>query len=311
MLSRHAEALFWLGRYLERASDITRMLDVAYNAQLERTGRSVGQVWHDLLRVLYVDDVFEARYDEVSAANINRFLVFDLDNPSSVARSVHEARTNVMNVRDVVPNELLESVNRLHTRLMDGSLVPYVDDPHVMYEAIGEQSRSISGAVNDAMARTDGFRYLTLGRLLERAEMTCRMIAVNRRSHDYAVWMGVLRSLSGYHAFTQSRSPLAQADDIVRWLLLEPTFPFGVLHCLQASRELAREVSGAGKWETPRVLGRLSAAIEFVDVPPLDSSDLEDLLETLEDGIRRASEALHRDLFQFGGDPSLYSFEAP
>lgn len=309
MLSRHAEALFWLGRYMERAGDITRMLDVAYNAQLERTGRSVTQVWRDLLRVLYVDEVFDAKHDVVSTANINRFLIFDRENPSSVANSVTDARTNVMNVRDVVPNELLETVNRLHTRLMDGSLVEYVDSPHVMYEAIGEHSRSISGAVNDAMARTDGFRYLTLGRLLERAEMTSRMIAVNRHTRDSAVWMGALRSLSGYHAFTQSQSPLATADEIVRWLLLEPTFPFGVLHCLRASRELAREVSGGGNWESTKVLGRLAAGIEYGDPPLLDSDELDEMLEQLESGVRRASEALHRDLFQFGGEPSLYSFE--
>lgn len=310
MLSRHAEALFWLGRYIERAGDITRMLDVAYNAQLERTARSKDQVWRDLLRVLYLDEAFDAGYDEVSTENINRFLVFDKDNPSSVASSVREARANVMNVRDSVPSELLESVNRLHTQLMDGSLVAYVDSPHVMYEAIGEHSRSISGAVNDAMARNDGFRYLTLGRLLERAEMTCRVIAVHRGTQDYTVWMAVLRSLSGYHSFTQSRSPLARADDVVRWLLLEPTFPFGVLHCLRASQELTREVSGAGRWESPRVLGRLAAAVDYGDVPPLDSPELEALLESLENGIRKASEALHRDLFQFGGDPTLYSFEA-
>jgi len=310
MLSRHAESLFWLGRYLERSGDIARMLDVAYNEQLESTARSKNRVWRDLLKVLYVDELFNASYDEVSTDNINRFLVFDIENPSSVARSVREARTNVMHVRDAVPSELLESVNRLHTRLMDGSLVAYVDSPHVIYEAIGEHSRSISGAVNDAMARNDGFRYLTLGRLLERAEMTCRVIAVHRETTEYAEWMGVLRSLSGYHAFTQSRSPLVLADDIARWLLLEPTFPFGVLHCLRAGRELTREVSGAGRWESPRVLGRLTAAIEYTDIPPLDSPALEALLETLENGVRKASEALHRDLFQFGGDPALYSFEA-
>jgi uncharacterized alpha-E superfamily protein len=309
MLSRHAEGLFWLGRYVERAGDITRMLDVAYNAQLERTARSRDEVWRDLLRVLYVDEVFDEKYDEVSTANINRFLVFDQDNPSSVASSVREARTNVMNVRDTVPSELLESVNRLHTHLMDGSLVLHLESPHMMYEAIGEHCRSISGAVNDAMARNDGFRYLTLGRLLERAEMTCRMIAVNRRTHDAAVWMGALRSLSGYHAFTQSRGPLAQADDIVRWLLHEPTFPFGVLHCLKASGELLQAVSGAGKWESPRAMGRVSSELEYVDVPRLDSPELEQLLERLEDGIRAASEALHHDLYQFGGDPAVYSFE--
>ena len=143
MLSRHAEGLFWLGRYIERAGDTTRMLDVAYNTQLEQMASAQEQVWRDLLRVLYLEEAFEERYGhDVTTVAMNRFLVFDLENPASVAASVREARGNVMNVRDAVPNELLEAVNRLHTRLAGGSLSGYVANPHQMYESVGELCRA-------------------------------------------------------------------------------------------------------------------------------------------------------------------------
>lgn len=314
MLSRHAEGLFWMGRYVERAAYITRMLDVASNRQLEQSGRASSQVWRDLLRVLYLEDEFEAGhggYPTVGA--INRFLVFDRDNRSSVARSVIEARTNVMNVRDIVPIELLETINQLYLRVTSLSLERFAEDsPHELYASVAGQCRAVTGAIDEAMPRDDGYRFLMLGRLLERAEMTCRMIEVNRTvaANDISAWMSVLRSVSGFHGFTQIHGPLAPADDVVRFLLREPSFPFGVLHCLQRAVRLSHEVSGAGAWSSPRLVGRLTADLEYAEVPRLDDPALERLLDRLEGGIQSVSEALHNDLYQFGGDPLLYSFEA-
>lgn len=311
MLSRHAEGLFWLGRYVERAADITRMLNVAYHGQLETSSRSSNQVWGDLLRVLYLEEQFAEAYgDEVTTPNMNRFLVFDRSNPSSVASSVQEARTNVMNVRDAVPNELLEAVNRLHTRLGSDSLTRDLDYPHQMYEIIGGACRSITGAVAESMSRNDEYRFLMLGRLLERAEMTCRMIDVNRRSEDLATWMLVLRSVSGFHSFIRAHGPLAPTSEVVAFLLREPSFPFSVLHCLTRAGHQAEQVSGTGHWEAPRALGRVASELQYANLPSVASSDLGELLKALEENIRTISEALHEDLYQFGGELSLYSFEA-
>lgn len=313
MLSRHAEGLFWAGRYLERASYITRMLDVASVQQLERSARSAAQVWRDLLRVLYLEDDYAATHGKVSTGAITEFLVFDRDNPSSVASCVREARTNVMNVRDVVPIELLESVNRLHTELVGGELrVHAAHGPHEIYEILAGLSRTVTGAIDEAMPRDDGYRFLMVGRLLERSEMTCRMIDVNRTvaGTDASAWIAVLRSVSGFHAFMRSHGPLAPADSAVRFMLHEPGFPFGVLHCIGRTSALLEEIDGAESWRSTREAGRLMADIEYAEIPDVTSDRLEDLLEGLEQGIRRVSEALHDDLYQFGGEPMLYSFEA-
>ena len=314
MLSRHAESLFWMGRYVERAAYITRMLDVAYNRQLEQSGRSADQVWRDLLRALYLEEAFaETHGDDFSTGAINRFLVFDRTNPSSVMASVREARTNVMNARDIVPIDLLEAINRLHTRLGSGSLDRFSErSPHEIYETVTGQCRTITGANDEAMPRDDGYRFLVMGRMLERAEMTCRMIDVNRTvsGRDGSLWMTVLRSVSGFHAFTREHGPLAPVDEVVRFMLVDPAFPFGVLHCLQRAAALAGEVIGAGTWKSPRVAGRLQAELEYAEIPAVDSPDLEVLLDRIEAGIRQMSEAVHDDLYQFGGDPQLYSFEA-
>ena len=314
MLSRHAEGLFWSGRYLERASYITRMLDVASVQQLERSARSSHQVWRDLLRVLYLEESFAASHGtDITTANVTEFLIFDRDNPSSVVSAVREARTNVMNVRDVVPIELLESVNRLHAGVTGGSLrVRAAHGPHEVYEILAGLSRTVTGAIDEAMPRDDGYRFLMAGRLLERSEMTCRMIDVNRTvaGTDISAWVAVLRSVSGFHAFMRAHGPLAPANDAVSFMLHDPGFPFGVLHCLRRTSLLLGELEGADSWRSTREAGRLMADIEFAEIPDVTDDALSDLLDGLEQGIRRVSEALHDDLFQFGGDPMLYSFEA-
>jgi uncharacterized alpha-E superfamily protein len=302
--------MFWLGRYTERAADVTRMLEVAHHAQLERPPDAARAVWAGLLKVLFVERAFSERYGDISTENVVRFLVFDRDNPASVAYSIMDARTNVMNVRDIVPAELLESVNDLYGRVMSGQLERFMPQLHEIFEVVAAGSARISGAIHVAMSREDEFRFLTIGQLLERAEMTGRLIQVNRRAEDPSTWMSVLRSISGFHAFIRKRGPLAPASAVVRFLLQEETFPFSVLHCLLAAGEHAHAVSGTGTWKSPRELGRLSSQLQYAELPPPGSDALSEMLEQLEVDIRRVSELIHEDLFQFGGDPAQYSFEA-
>jgi uncharacterized alpha-E superfamily protein len=289
------------------------MLDVAYDVQLERTPSAREAVWRDLLNVLYIDDKFVGRHDTATTETISEFLVLDEENPISVANAIVSARTNTMNVRDVVPIELLEAVNRLHTLFASGRLRTELDgNPHSGFTAVANHCQAISGAIFDSMARTDGYRFLMLGRFLERAEMTGRMIDVTRSvaPDDGAAWRSVLRSVSGLHAFTQMHGPLAEVDVAVRFLLMDSEFPYSVLHCLTECTSQLQIVSTTGQWDSPRTVGRVKSDLEFSQIPEVGSPELATLLETIEFGIRRVTQAFHDDLYQFGGDAPLHSFEA-
>jgi len=313
MLSRHAEGLFWIGRYVERASDVNRMLDVSYDVQLERPPSAREAVWKDLLEVLYIADRFVDHHDTANTETMNQFLILDESNAASVAHSIQAARANIMNVRDVVPIELLESINQLHTFLVSGQLeTELAANPHTAYQSIANHTRAISGAIFDSMARADGFRFLMLGRFLERAEMTSRMIDVTRSvaATDAVAWRSVLRSVSGLHSFTQLHGPLAEVDVVVGFLLMDPEFPYSILYCLSECMAQLTVISSIGNWNSPRALGRLKAELEFSSIPKVDTPDLASLLTHLEDGIRDVSQAFHDDLYQFGGDATLHSFVA-
>ncbi len=314
MLSRHADGLFWLGRYVGRAVDVNRLLDVAYNAQLERSADEGAEVWRDLLRVLSKQDDFSEKHGAgLSTEKLNRFLVFDAAQPGSVAHSVRQARTNVMNVRDAVPIEMLESVNALHTLLASRALEAIADSsPHEIYDAVAVGCRRIAGVIEDGMARDDAYSFLMLGRTLERAEMTCRVIEVSASvgRDDAATWMGALRSLSGMHSFLRTHGPLASAGDVADYLLHSEVFPYGVLHCLRSAAEHLASVTEAGQWQSPRALGRVASQVEFMDVPRVDSAQFESVMDEVLVGIRRVANTFTEDLYRFGREPSLFSFEA-
>lgn len=314
MLSRHADGLLWLGRYLERAADVNRLLNVAYNAQLEHSPVRAAEVWRNLLRVLNREQEFAGEYGEaLTTENLNRFLILDMDQQGSVAWSVRQARTNVMNIRDAVPIELLEGVNSLHTRLATGQLARHVArSPHEIYDVLASDCQRIAGVVDDGMARDDTYSFLMLGRTLERAEMTCRVIEVNASvgHDDAATWMGVLRSLSGMHAFLRTHGPLATAEEIADFLLHDDSFPFSVLQCLRVAGRHLNAIGDPATWKSMRTLGRVASQVEYMDVPAADSPDFEDVIDEVLLSIRKVAEALYEDLYRHGREPSLFSFEA-
>lgn len=314
MLSRHADGLFWLGRYMERAADVTRLLNVADNVQLERSADEAAGVWRNLLRVLNREEEYAAEYgDELTTENLNRFLILDTNQPGSVSWSVRQARTNVMNIRDAVPIELLEAVNALHTRFVTGELRRHAgNSPHEIYDVLSADCQRIAGVVDDGMVRDDTYSFLMLGRMLERAQMTCRVIEVNASvgRSDATTWMSVLRSLSGMHAFLRTHGPLASAEEIADFLLHSDSFPFSVLHCLRAAGRHFNVVGDPATWKSMRALGRVASQVEFMDVPPIDSPHLEDVIEEVLFAIREVGEALSEDLYRHGREPALFSFEA-
>lgn len=311
MLSRHAELLFWVGRYLERAMQTARLLDVARLSQLG-TADSEDRL-RELLAVLYQDEVFAVSHPAFTSDAVVSFLVADPANAGSVVSSVAAARESLHNVRELVPIDLLEVVNQLHLRLRSSRTAEQlIDQPAEFFDWIRTQSQRIAGVVHDSMVRSDGFRFLLIGRFLERAEMTLRNVDVHRvvGGEAFEVWTRVLRSVSGLHAFTQLYGASARADDVVRFLLTGTDAPCSVQFCLRRCEADLRLAYGRSQaTEAQRVLGRVRSGVEFADVPNVRDPALGDLIRQLEIGIRDVSETLRRDLFR-SSTAALHPYEA-
>ena len=244
MLSRVAENLYWLGRYLERAENTARFINSTTQVLLDLP-RDAAFGWDVLLKVAGLDQIYAEHYPQVDEDSIVRFLVEDERNPSSILSGIHNARENARTVREVLPMELWERINSLYLYIRDqAERVKLGRGPRneVLAGVIGRRE-SIIGLLTGSMSRDVAYQCIKLGRNLERADMTTRIIDVNsavRLPRDAALaavatermWMSTLNALSAYQMYRNHVGVHVHANDVVNYLLKNAHFPRTVLHCL-------------------------------------------------------------------------------
>ena len=292
LLSRLAECVYWSGRYLERTEASARLVNVHTELFLDLP-LSAGMTWYPLLAVTGSRDGFVARHGEDTEEEVIRYLVADGDNPGSVMASVAQARHNVRVTRGMFPRQAWEEVNELHLWVLD-----------TRHEAVDRRTRLawtdgvirrcqlMSGVIAGTMTHDASFSFLEAGRLVERADMTTRVLDVqagllmSRREDDpYAdvTWMSVLKSVAAAQTFRVRTPAGAPGPTALRFLLKDPQFPRSVEHCLT---ELSRALIELPNHERPMAACALvQRMLEDVDVDALDGAALHDFVDELQQGI--------------------------
>ena len=320
MLARHAENLFWTGRYVERAELTARMVDVTYHSMLESPPYEARSMWAELLDVLQLDRGYQEQYGEVTSAGVVRFLVEDLENPGSVLASISRARDNVRGARELISSEAWEATNSLYLQLR-GRDVPaeLAGQPYELFGVVKRGAQLICGVVNETMPHDEGWRFFTMGRMLERVEMTCRLLVVRvggnedvREALGFHDGLAILKSVSASEAFRKTHATMNPAS-VVEFLLLSSEFPRAVLYCLR-SADTQLSLLGAGGDGRPgrarRKLGRLRSAVEFRNVDDLLDEGLDRFLERIQEDVRSVSDAIHDEYFAQAQPTSLHVVRA-
>ena len=315
MLARHAEGLFWMGRYLERAEDTARMLDVTYHGALEiGTDSASSNVWAELLEVLYLDDVLEDR-DVAPGERIGNLLMADRDFPASIPALVQAARENARGTREWLSAEVWEAINGLYLRLGRVDLEQSSrTQPYDVLRIVRSGCQAAAGSVEASMPRGEGHRFFTLGQRFERAMMTIRHLRVwRRRLADlavptaYAEWIKLLRAVSAYEAYLRDYRAEMDGVRVLQFLLQSPDFPRSVFHCVNACERMLVPMVAAGHGEEARrQVGRVRSTVEFASV-----GDLEDLafIESLEDEITEINGCIESDFFRPDAGTNMHTFE--
>lgn len=250
LLSRVAERLFWMARYLERAEDTARITQ-AYTHLVMDIPEGTDLGWGTLVKILDGEPLFEAKYRAYNEQNVLSFLIADEENFGSIRESIKAARENVRTTRDVLPAEVWEHVNELflysqeHAESSIGRR-----NRHHFLDQVQARCQIISGLVLTTMCRDNAFRFLALGSLLERADMTTRVIDVGAGALmdrelnvtiDPLIWGSLLQSLSAASTYRRTVGPLPEAGPVVEFLFKEPSLPRSLKFCLNALRaELSR-----------------------------------------------------------------------
>ncbi len=311
MLARLAENLFWAGRYIERAEDTARMVDVTYHTLLESPPQEVAQAYAQLLEVLHLRAHYEATAEgEVVTAlrpeRVIEFLVLDDANPGSIVSSVSRARENGRSVRELVSSELWEAMNDLHLALRARDLrEDLADQPYELFRMVKQRCQTISGVAMETMPRDDAWRFLTLGRQLERAEMTCRLLNVRYgQLVDYAAsvafhhWIAVLKSVSALEAFRKRYRASMDPTQVVEFLLLSQGFPRSVRYALDTAERQLVHLGGGGSSRAVRLLGRTRSSLQYRDVAELMDEGLHPFLDRVQDEVAGVADAVAVEFFR-------------
>lgn len=245
MLSRVAERLYWIARYVERAENTARMTMAFHTLALDMP-KSVQLSWKSLVAVTGMEGVFDEHYQREDERNCVKFLVADSYNPSSIFSSLRSARENVRTTRDLVPTEAWEVVNELYLfarEHLDSGI-----SKRGRYEFLSEivrRCQTLTGLLAGSMSHDAAYDFIRLGRNLERADMATRQIDVGairlleRREdpepHEGLLWTSVLRSQSGFQMYRQHVRRRINGVDVVRFLLQDVPFPRSVAHALTHS----------------------------------------------------------------------------
>jgi uncharacterized alpha-E superfamily protein len=313
MLSRIAESLFWIGRYVERAEDTARILDVHVHTLLEDSPLDETIACSDLLAAMGVKR--ELKLDELTVGTVVQLLAYDRKSPAAIAGAVQAARENARGAREAISSEMWECLNTTHNALPQEIATARRVGPHGYFTFIRARTAMMSGLSDSTMSRDDGWRFLVLGRSLERIDMTTRLLSLRFGSSRHLPGrVALLRSCGAYEAYLRTHRGVVETNRVVRFLLLDRLFPRSVFHALSTAEECLTELNpGHGERdeldEARMILGRSRTRLEFSRVEDL-MLDMPGMLEWLADACRTAGAAVATRFFR-AYEPRAWLSEAP
>jgi len=302
VLSRVAESLYWIGRYVERAEDTSRLLDVHVHTLIEDPWVDEHIASRDVLSVMGIA-LPEGRLD---ARRTTERLAFNREETSSIVGALSAARENARGVREALSSELWEALNATYHALPAQQAAAERHGPGGFFRYVRERAAFIGGLLDGTMPRDDGWRFLVLGRSLERVDMTARLLwARGQQRNASSGWIGLLKSCSAHEAYLRTYRAAVEPEKVVEFLVLDRLFPRSVYAALvQAETCLAEldPISGRTGFDDVgrRVLGRARTDLEFRVSSDL-LTDLPVLLDMLQTTCADAGAAVAGRYFHHTG----------
>lgn len=312
LLSRYAEAVYWLARYVERTENLARVLDV--NETFSRDSRG-SQNWQSILQLYRDEERFAETGMEASADNVLYFYVLDPNNPSSIISSIQMARENARTLRPLISTEMWIQLNILYNHLRAMTRANLAE-PRIarLCSFIKEACQSHTGITEGTFYRDEGWYFYQLGRWIERADQTTRLLDVKYHlllpssetigsPLDVSQWNSVLRSTAGYHAFRRVHPRGMTPTGVAGFLLFHKRFPRSVLACIEELEELLNELKstyglkrGVGALEQ---LDGLRGGLVNQTADAVVKSGLHEFLDWIQASLMNVHSELGRDYFGY------------
>jgi uncharacterized alpha-E superfamily protein len=309
MLSRAANSIYWMSRYLERADSVARLLRVNLHLSLDMRMTSQDAQWAPL--VLASGDVaaFEQRYTDYRESHVVQFLTFDLDNANSLLSCICRARENARTVREVIPSELWEAVNILYHDVQAAKHEPEQPDLQAFYRHISERMHLFAGLMDDVMSHGQGWHFARMGKLLERADRTTRMLDMKYflllpkaedvdSPQDAVEWGAVLKSANGFEMY-RKKFHRVNYRDVVDFLFFDPYFPRSVRFCVAEAAASHTRILAMLEMASPvqQEMAALQQWLERMDVAQVLTDGMHEFIDAFQIRLNRVDEAIYQAFF--------------
>jgi len=285
MLSRVADSLYWMARYLERAEHMARVLDVQLHIALDVAPHTASLGWICLLNSLRFEMPAELSADSRAVTSA---LAFDPNSPCSIVSCVSQARENARQIREQIPTEMWEELNHLYLSMREMNTDRlWATGPHAFFRDVQRGAQLVAGLSDSALNHGEGWQFIRLGRYLERAVVLAWLLdshfgmrGADREATptDFVAWAGLLRTCTAYEAYCRVHTVELQPRRILDFLLLNVEFPHAVRFC---ARQIDKAVTGIAGWTgtshvalAHRLAGRLNADLAYGTIDETLAGDL-------------------------------------
>jgi uncharacterized alpha-E superfamily protein len=312
MLSRVADSIYWMTRYMERAENVARFVDVNLHLMLDLP-LDTEQQWEPLVNTTGDRALFDENFGEVTRENVIKFLSFDPDYPNSILGCANNARENARSVREVISSEMWVQVNRFYLMVRRAAFSDFslMLSPHDFFQQVKLTGHTFEGVMDATMSHGEPWHFGRLGRFLERADKTSRILDMKYfillpdvtyvgSPYDNIQWAALLRSASALEMYRKKHGRIVPKR-VVEFLLLDPEFPRAVRYCVRRAEESLRAITGSapGEYGNPaeQRLGRLVAALDFASTPEIMSRGLHEFLDNLQAELNLVGNEIHDAMF--------------
>ena len=309
MLARVAETLYWMARYLERAENMARLINVNANLILDLPKKTnIG--WEPLIDITGTRANYEESYDNFEERSVMKYLIQDQDSPVSILNSLKWARENARTIRDVIPREAWEQINGLNLYGKDQLNVALSKRGRFSYmNEIILRRQTIVGLLSGTISRDQGYVFVRLGRNLERADMTSRIIDVRSanllvdesledRPFENIQWMSVLKSLTAYQMYRQAMQARVRRSDVVKFLFQSQRFPRSILFCVQQLLRCINELPDSA--EVRKSVEKLEAFLKKAELHAYSQSMLHEFIDEIQIELNTINDQLMSQYFLSG-----------
>lgn len=312
MLSRVANSVYWMCRYIERAENVARFISVNLNLLLDLPLEE-GHQWQPLIAITGDRDQFDQKYDSCTQENIIKFLTFDRDYPNSIISCLQAARENARLVREIISSEMLEQLNRFFIEVKEAEHSGFAqNDPHKFFLMVKMRGHMFTGLLYSTMSHGEAWHFARMGMMIERADKISRILDVKYfmllpeaeyvgAPYDNIQWAAVLKSVSAhdmYRKIFHRITPKQVAD----FLIFDTEFPRSIRHCIANAlfslHKITGTPQGAVQNRAEKILGRLQADLDYADIDEVLEFGMHEYLDSLQVRLNQVGEEISATFFR-------------